>query len=203
MTGVVGSPDAGAAVTLAGISTVAAGIALLVSGVCLVVFFTTEIEEWGRANDATIALFAALMIPAAFEIYDRYAVGSRWAVGMPTLIGIAGMLVIMVTSGLTALAKLDWLLSAKIGAVGFGGFLTWMATACVLILRRGGLPDSLAWFGLITVGIMGVTVALSIRFIRLHGSLSGEVQPPVGMWVVLAIAFLCLPAWTMWLGVSL
>ncbi len=189
--------------TLAGISAVAAGIAFLISGACIVVFFVSEKEAWGRANDATIALFAALMIQPAVEIYERYAPGSRWVVGLVTLIGIAGLLVIVVTSSLTAAAKLDWLLSAKIGGAGFGGFLTWMATACVLIFRRGGVPDALAVFGLATVGIMGVAVGLAIRFIRSYGRLSGEVQPPVGIWVVFAVAFVALPAWTIWLGVSL
>ena len=193
--------DAG--MPLAGISAVAAGIVFLISGVCLVVFFSTDTEAWGRANDATIALFAALMIPPAVEIYERYAPGSRWVVGLPTLFGLAGMLVIIVTSGLTAMGKLDWLLSAKIGAVGFGGFLVWMAAVCVLILRRGGLPTALAWFGFIAVAVLGVTIGLSMRFIHHHGSLSGEVQPPVGMWVAFGVAFLCVPAWTIWLGLSL
>jgi hypothetical protein len=189
--------------TFAGVSAVAAGIAFLVSGACIAVFFATEHDAWGRANDATIALFAALMIPPVVEIYERYAPGWRWVVGLPTLFGIAGLLVVVVTSGLTALAKLDWLLSAKIGAFGFGGFLAWVIWECMLILRRGGLPDALAWFGLATAGVMGVAVAMSIRFIRIHGSLSGEVQPPIELWVVFGIAFLCLPAWTIWLGLSL
>ena len=193
----------GARMTLAGISAVAAGIVFLISGACIGVFFVSEKDAWGRANDGTIALFAALMIPPAVEIYERYAPGSRWVVGPLTLIGIAGMLVIVVTSGLTAAAKLDWLLSAKIGAVGFGGLLTWITTACVLILQRGGLPDALARLGLVTVGIMGVTAGLTIRLIRVHGSLSGEVQPPLGMWVLFAVAFLRVPAWTVWLDVSL
>ena len=193
--------DAG--MPLAGISAVAAGIVFLISGVCLVVFFSTDTEAWGRANDATIALFAALMIPPAVELYVRYSSGSRWIVGLSTLLGIAGMLVIVVTSGLTAMAKLDWLLSAKIGAFGFGGFLVWMTGTCVLILRNGGLPDTLAWFGIVTVVILGVVVALSIRFIRIHGSLSCETQPPVGMWIAFGVALLCLPAWTFWLGISL
>lgn len=193
--------DAGT--SLAGVSAVAAGIVFVISGACIVVFFSTDKEAWGRANDATIALFAALMIPPAIEIYERYTPGSRLLVGLPTLLGIVGMLVIVVTSGLTAIAKLDWLLSAKIGVVGFGGFLVWMTAVCVLILRQGGLPEPLAWFGLITVAILGVMVGVSIRFIRINGSFSGEVRPPVGMWIAFGIAFLCLPAWTVWLGLNL
>ena len=189
--------------TLAGVSAVAAGIVFLISGACIVVFFVSEKEAWGRANDATIALFAALMIPPAVDIYERYAPGSRWVVGPFTLIGIVGMLVIVVTSGLTAAAKLDWLLSAKIGAAGFSGYLAWMASSCVLIFQRGGLPGALGGFGLVTVGIVGVAVGLTIRFIQVHGRLSGEIQPPVGMWVVFAVAFVSLPVWTIWLGVSL
>ena len=189
--------------SLAGLSAVAAGIAFIVSGACLAVFFGTQIDAWGRTNDATIALFAALMMPAVFDIYGRYGPGSRWLVGLLALIGIAGLVLVVITSGLTAAARLDWLLSAKIGAVGFAGFLLWMATTCVLILTRGGLPDPLAWFGLATVGIVGLTAGLTMRFIRTHGSLSGEVQPPVWLWVVFVLALLCLPVWALWLGVTL
>jgi hypothetical protein len=189
--------------SISGLSAVAAGIVFLVSGACIVVFFATETEAWGRANDATIALFAALMIPPVLEIYQRYSPGSRWVVALATALGVAGLLVVVVTSGLTALAKLDWLLSAKIGAFGFGGFLAWMIWACTLVLRQGGLPDALAWFGLATAGVMGIAVAMSIRFIRIHGSFSGEVQPAIQMWVVFGVAFLCLPAWVIWLGLSL
>jgi hypothetical protein len=105
-------------------------------------------------------------------------------------LGVAGLLVVVVTSGLTALAELDWLISAKIGAFGFGGFLAWMIWVSTLILQRGGLPDALAWFGVATAGVVGMAVAMSIRFIRIPGSLSGNVQPPVELWVVFGIGFL-------------
>ena len=189
--------------SFAGASAVSAALVLLASAIFIVVFFATDTEAWGRANDATIALFAALMIAPAMEIYRRYEPGSGPVLGVCTFVGIAGMLVIVVTSALTAAAMLDWLLSAKIGAVGFGGFLIWMAAASVLIVRRGGLPDSLGRFGLVTVGIVAVAVGLTIRHIRVHGSLSGQIRPPTSMWVVFAIAFLCFPAWTVWLGISL
>lgn len=186
--------------TPAGVSAVAAAAALLISGACIVVFFTTEVDAWGRANDATIALFALLMIPPVAEVSRRYATGPIRVAGA---VGICGLLVVAVSSGLTAAAKLDWLLSAKIGAVGFAGYLVWMSAASVRILGPGGLPDALGWFGLATVLIIGLVVGLSVRFIRIHGSLSGEVQPPIRMWVVFGVAFLCLTAWTILLGVSL
>ena len=189
--------------TLAGVSAVAAGVTLLVSGACLVVFFGAGKDVWGRANDATIALFALLMIPSALELYERYAPGSRWVVGIPTLLGIAGLLVVAVTSGMTAAAKLDWLVSAKIGGVGFAGFLAWVGAVCVLILRRGDLPQSLAWFGFVSLGIALVVAVAAIAFIRSHGSLSGEVQPPAAMWVAFGLTFLGFPAWIVWLGISL
>lgn len=189
--------------TLAGISAVAAGVTLLVSGACLVVFFPAGKDVWGRANDATTALFALLMIPPALELYERYTPGSRWVVGIPTLLGIAGLLVVAVTSGMTAAAKLGWLVSAKIGGAGFAGFLAWMSAVCVLILARGDLPEALAWFGFVTLTIALVLAVLTIAFIRSHGSLSGEVQPPAAMWVAFGLAFLCFPAWIVWLGFSL
>ena len=60
--------------TAGGVSAIAAGLTLVVSGACLGVFFSTEREAWGRANDATTALFALLMIPAVVAVYERYAV---------------------------------------------------------------------------------------------------------------------------------
>ena len=186
--------DAGA--SLAGVSAVAAGIVFVISGACLAVFFSTDIEAWGRANDATIALFAVLMIPVVVDLHGQ-------VFGVATMLGVAGLLVIAVTSGLTAMAKLDWLLSGKIGGAGFGGFLAWITALCVAILRDGGLPAGLAWFGLVTVAILGVMLVLALRFVRTHGSFTEGVEPPVGMWIAFAAAFLCVPVWTLWLGVSL
>lgn len=188
---------------MAGASAVAAGISFLVSGACIAVFFATEKEAWGRANDATIALFAALMIPPVLEIYELYSPGSKLIVGLPTAFGVIGLLVVVITSGLTALAKLDWLLSAKIGAFGFGAFLAWVIWLCMLILREGGLPDGLAWFGLATAATAGAAAVMTIRFISIHGSLSGEVEPPAFLWVVFGITFFCFASWTIWFGLSL
>jgi len=176
-----------------GAATVAAGLSLAISGACLVVFFTTDREAWGRANDATTALFALLMIPAAL------AVGPPWAAAL----GVAGLLVIAVTSGLTAAGKLDWLLSAKIGGVGFAAFLLWIVAACADVLRNGGSPDALAWLGLLTAALVGIALVVVIRFIRRHGTLFDEREASIGMWLPAVAAYLCLVAWTVWLGFAL
>jgi len=159
---------------MSGASAVAAGIAFLVSGACIAVFFATEKEAWGRANDATIALVAALMIPPVLEIYELYSPGSKLIVGLPTAFGVIGLLVVVITSGLTALAKLDWLLSAKIGAFGFGAFLAWVIWLCMLILREGGLPDALAWFGLATADLAAMEADMPIGMIGRFGAALGD-----------------------------
>lgn len=176
-----------------GAATVAAGLSLAISGVCLAVFFTTDREAWGRANDATTALFALLMIPAVLEVGPPYA----------TAIGVAGLLVIAVTSGLTSGGRLEWLLSAKIGGVGFAAFLLWIVAACTDVLRHGGFPDALAWLGLLTAALVGIALVVVIRFSRLHGTLFDEQEPSIGMWIPAVAAYLCLVTWTVWLGLAL
>jgi len=174
-------------------ATVAAGVSLAISGVCLAIFFTTDREAWGRANDATTALFALLMIPAAL------AVGPAWAAAL----GVAGLLVIAGTSGLTAAGKLDWLLSAKIGGVGFAGFLGWIVVTCADVLRNGGFSEALAWLGLLAAALVGIALVVVIRFSRLHGTLFDEREPSIGMWIPAVAAYLCLVTWTVWLGLAL
>ncbi len=189
--------------TAAGMSAIAAGVTLVVSGACLGVFFSTEREAWGRANDATTALFGLLMIPAVVAVYVRYAPGSRWAVGIAAMLGIVGALIVAVTSGMTAAAKLDWLVSAKVGAVGFAGLLAWVAATSWLILGRGGLPDGLAWLGLVTVGVSVVAGIGTALVIRAQGSLQGDSQPPSSLWAAYGVAFVGVVGWCVWLGIAL
>jgi len=177
--------------TSAGASTVVAGFALAISGACLALFFATDREAWGRANDATIALFAVLMVPAVLDVETS---------PVATAVGAAGMLVIAVTSGLTAAGKLDWLLSAKIGGIGFAGFMAWMIAACI----SGELPAALRWFGLATAGLALISLVVVLSFIRTHGHVfGGDAQPPTAVIVGPTLTYLCLVAWTVWLGFAL
>jgi|GEM_PF-4146423 hypothetical protein len=189
--------------TLAGVSALAAGIVLLASGALLVVFVLTGKDAWGRANDATTAFFALLMLPATIEVYGRYAPGSRLMIGVPTLVGLLGLVTVASTSGMTAAARLDWLISAKIGAAGFAAFLVWMGAVCAQILGRGGLPQALAWFGFLGLGIALAVSVLAMTFVRAHGSFAGDVRPSPALSAAFAFAYLCFPAWIAWLGVSL
>ena len=182
--------------------TVLAGITLLVSGACLGVFFSTGRDQWGRANDATTALWALLMTPVAFEIYARYGERSRWIVGTITACALAGELVIAATSGLTAAALLDWRRSATIGAVGFAGFLAWMAGVSGFALALGEMPEALAWFGLVALAATGAAVVLGIRLAHAGGFDEPRLSPP-GQLAVFTLAFLCFPAWCIWLGLAL
>jgi hypothetical protein len=56
--------------------------------------------------------------------------------------------VIAATSGLTAAALLGWRRSAKIGAVGFAGFLAWMAGVNGFTLTWLCVPAWCVWLGL-------------------------------------------------------
>jgi len=180
--------------TTAGTCAVAAGLALAISGVCLALFFMTDREAWGRANDATIALFAVLMIPAVLEVQTPQAAGA---------FGVAGLLVIAVSSALTAAGKFDWLLSAKIGGVGFAGFMLWMIAACVSIIRDGTLPNALGWLGLLTAGLVALGLVVVLPFIKTHGRLFEDADPPTAVWIAPTAAYLCLVVWTVWLGFAL
>lgn len=180
----------------------AAGISLLVSGACFGVFMSTQRESWGRANDAMTALFAMLMIPAAYAVASIHGADTGWIRLVGTLC-VAGLLTIAVTSGLTAAAKLDWKRSAKIGGVGFAALLLWMASTCALILADGKLPRALAWLGFLTLILVCVTGAIVIVTIRSGGSLLGEEQPPVAISVGAGLAYVCLVVWTTWLGLRL
>lgn len=173
----------------------------MVAVACLVLFFMTEREAWGRANDATTALFALLMIPAMFEVYERYAPGARWSVGLPTAAGLVGAIAIGISSGMTAAGRLDWRASAKIGAIGFLGYAAWMGMTCLLILSRGGLPNDLAWLGLLCLGLATLAIAPTVRFVRAGGI--NDRMPPTGTVALFVVVFVCFTVWTIWLGVSL
>jgi hypothetical protein len=190
-------------VSLAGASAVAAAVSLLVSGAALAMFFSTQIDRWGRLNDATTALFGLLMILPAIEVAGRTTSGPPpFAIGAAA-VGIAGMTVIVITSGLTAAAKLDWLVSAKIGLAGFVGLLVWMTVVSVQAIRHGGFPRAFGWWGLATISFAVAAAVAAIRFIRAHGTLAGEVAFPVtlsGLFGLVCVGFL---TWTAWLGISL
>ena len=94
-------------------------------------------------------------------------------------------------------------MSAKIGGVGFAAFLAWIVAACTDVLRHGRFPDALAWLGLLTAALVGIALVVVIRFSRLHGTLFDEQEPSIGMWVPAVAAYLCLVAWTVWLGLAL
>lgn len=181
--------------------TVLAGLALLASGICLAVFFATGTEAWGRANDATVAAWALLMVPGALEMSSRY--GDRsWVVTLVTVLAVAGEVLIAATSGLTAAGRLDWKRSATIGAVGFVAFAAWMGAVSAMAYRWDGLPAGLARFGIVSLALAVVAVLLAVRFVRAGGSTDAG-RPPGTTTVVWMLAFLCIPAWCLWLGISL
>lgn len=189
--------------SLAGASAIAASVALLTSGVALTLFFSTQIELWGRLNDATSALFGVLMMPPAIELARRAAEGSRPVALAASAVGLAGMTIIAGTSGLTAAGKLDWLVSAKIGLVGFAGLLLWVTVVSVEATGGATFPRAFAWLGVATVCLAVLGAVAAIRFIRAHGTLAGEVPLPLTVSAPFALVFVGFVTWTSWLGLEL
>lgn len=185
---------------MTGISAVAAGALLLVSGLCLAVFFRTNDDRWGRANDTTTALFAIAMVTPVVEVRRRRPEAGAW-VTVTTALAVVGLLAIAVTSGLTAGKRLDWRISAGAGGVGFAAYLLWMATASVGFTRPGGLPGTLGWWGLGALALALLAALPTIRFVRAGGV--GSADLPTWTIVLLTATFLCFPAWAVTLGISL
>ena len=188
---------------MTGILAIAAGTSLFLSGLCLAIFFSTWDERWGRLNDATIALFAALMVPVAFAVHERS--GSGWFAGTATAAGVVEMLLIAGSSALTALGRLDWRRSARVGAAGFAGFLVWMAATVEKALTDGSLPAGLTWFGLLTLAVATVAIGSAIRFVRAGGldAIEAGGRPHARTVAPFVVALCCFPVWAVWLGLAL
>jgi hypothetical protein len=187
----------------AAVSAFAAALALLAAGACLALFFSTEREPWGRANDATTALGAILLIPPVIDARGLIVGGAPVLLQVATVIAVLGLLTIGVASTMTALGRLAWDRSAKIGGIGFAGFVAWLAVLGVVSLARGGLPMWLAWIGLATAIVVVVAAVVGIDFARRHGTLFEEADPPATLWIAATIAYAGAVAWIVLLGVEL
>lgn len=187
----------------AGVAALGSAVSLVVSGVCLGIFFSTGTEVWGRANDATTALAALLLVAPVAAVSSNVDGGASALLGITTWVAVAGLLVIAVTSAMTAAGRLDWARSAKIGGIGFGGFLVWLLTSGVEILAHGGLPNALAWLGFVAGGATAAAAVIAFTFSREHGQLFGEVPPPTALSVSAGIAFVAIVAWAVVLGFAL
>jgi hypothetical protein len=192
-------------VSAAGVSALGAAVSLAVSGACLGIFFSTGNEAWGRANDATTALAALLLVAPVAAVPSHVDGGASLLLGVTTWIGVAGLLVIAVTSTMTAAGRLDWARSAKIGGIGFAEFLLWLLVSGAEILTRGGLPDALAWLGFVAGAATAVAAVIAFSFSSRHGhgQLFGEVQPPAALNVSAGVAFVAIVAWALVLGFAL
>jgi len=186
-----------------GIAAIAAAVSLVVSGVCLAIFFSTGKEPWGRANDATTALAAFLLVAPVAVVPSHIESGASLLLDVCTWIGVAGLLVIAMTSTLTAAGRLDWARSAKIGGIGFAGFLLWLVVSGAEILIRGGMPDALAWLGFVAGFATAVAAVVAFSFSRSYGQLFGEIQPPATLSAAAGIAFVAIVAWAVVLGFAL
>jgi hypothetical protein len=190
-------------VSAAGVAALGAAVCLAVSAACLGLFFSTGNEAWGRANDATTALAALLLIAPVAAVPSRIDGGASALHDVTTWIGVAGLLVVAATSAMTAAGRLDWARSAKIGGIGFAGFLLWLVVSGTEILTEGGLPNALAWLGFVAGAATGVASVIAFSFSRKHGQLFGEVQPPATLTVSAGIAFVAVGSWCVVLGFGL
>jgi hypothetical protein len=120
-----------------------------------------------------------------------------------TVIAVLGLLTIGVTSTMTALGRLAWDRSAKIGGIGFAGFVAWLVAVAFVSLARGGLPEWLAWLGLATAISVVAAAVVGTDFARRHGTLFEEAEPPASLWITAAIAYVGAIAWIVLLGIEL
>ena len=187
----------------AGAASLGAAVSLVVAGACLGIFFSTGNEAWGRANDATTALAALLLISPVLAVPSHIEGGTAGLLDIATWVGVAGLLLVAVTSTMTAAGRLDWARSAKVGGIGFAGFLLWLLVAGAEILTRGGLPEVLAWLGFLAGAATAVAAVVAFSFSRRHGRLFGEVQPPPALTSSAVIAFVAIVAWAVVLGFAL
>jgi hypothetical protein len=185
--------------------TVTAGIVALVSGILLGAFFTTGKEWLGRANDATSAIFMAMLIPAALVLGDRLDALQPWWFGAATVIGLLGLGAGIISSILAAMGRLSITQLTRYQGGAFGGVLVWVGLISEGGIRHEVLPAGLGWLGLGTVLAGAVTVLTLVRQVRRAGSIEalGLDRPPALVSAAVMAAFLGFPAWCVWLGFSL
>jgi hypothetical protein len=190
---------------LGGIGGIAGGVVAIVAGLLLIAFFSTGDDRLGRANDAGLAITAVLLLPFAVSLNDQFA-GTGVLVPGLTIVGVAALLVTAVASALTAAGRLgvQQLLVWQGGS--FVVLYGWMAGMGAASLWYQRLPAPAAWIGIGGGALLIVAlISMSLEARRLGGwSAMGEMRrPPIVAMIAMAVSLLCLPAWTIWLGVDL
>jgi hypothetical protein len=191
-------------VEVAGWCAIVAGAVMVASGVFLAAFFATGRDALGRANDATSAVFAILLVPAVLAVGDLTASLAIWST-VTVVLGLVGVGLVALTSLLTAAGKLTVEQLTKWQGGAFVVLMAWVIVSSLVGLASGLLPSGLCLLGL-AAGVLAATAAISIGFeVRRVGmtGLSQMTRPPLVPMLATLGAAVVLPLWSIWLGVSL
>jgi len=190
---------------LGAIGGIAGGIVAVISGALLIAFFSTGNDRLGRANDATLAITAVLLLPFAVAVNDRFT-DTGPVVPILTIAGVIALVATAVASALTAAGRLtvQQLLAWQGGS--FVALYGWMVGVSVASLWFDRLPAEPSWIG-IAAGALLVVAMISMSLVarRAGGwsAMSEMGRPPLVAMIAMALSLLGLPVWTIWLGVAL
>jgi len=190
---------------LGAIGGIAGGIMAIIAGILLIAFFSTGNDRLGRANDATLAITAVLLLPFALALNDRFG-GTGPVVPVITIVGVIALLVTAVASALTAAGRLSvqQLLVWQGGS--FVVLYAWMVGISAASLWFERLPAAPSWIGIGAGDVLvfaGISMSLAARQRGGWAAMSEMGRPPLVAMIAMALALLGLPAWTIWLGAVL
>lgn len=191
--------DAGA------VGAIAAGVVAIVAGLLLAAFFATGREALGRLNDATSAVMAALLVPAALAVADLHRDTGPFVL-VVTIVGIVAMVEAAVASALTAAGRLSVAQLAIWQGGGFVVLFLWVLGVSLAALVWGRLPEALGWLGILAAALVVVATLSIASLLRRPGGFAalGDMRrPPLVPVVAFLVAFTCFPIWCIWLGLSL
>jgi hypothetical protein len=176
-----------------------AGVFFALALVRLSVFFIAKSKLADNLSNWAFLAFEILMIPVILEIHRRYVDHSAltW---IATVIGLAAMVVLIVSSLLVGAGRVTF---ARVGAVqagAFAVFAVWIAATSWFALAFGGLPAGLAWLGFVAIV---VTLGAIAWMMRDRALVRGERPPNRAEMAMGVVPFIALAAWLIWLGASL
>ncbi len=127
-----------------GIVTVVAGFTMLVAAGLLTIFFINQNETADRASNWFFLLFYALMTWAALDVHRFYveAAGYTWVL---TVVVVAALATLFILTVFVVSGRIPFERVAMVSTFGFVVLMLWMLGVSVLILTKGGLPETLGW----------------------------------------------------------
>ncbi len=178
---------------------VLAGVFFALALTLLVVFFMAKSELADRLSNWAFLGFEILMIPMIVEIHRRY-VDHTALTWVATVIGMAAMVVLIVSGLLVVAGRVTFPQVAIPQTAAFAAFTLWMGATSWFALGFGGLPAALGWLGLAAIVVSLGAIAWMVRDRALVRGERDPTRPEMAMSVV---PFVALAAWLIWLGASL